>query len=349
MFLGIFAASPSDSRSNNSVAMVQWVLSRTFSLLGLAVVVHLIVISSFAEKGPSIAHVPRRHERSYEGHRGDRGPGVGAKGTSQGNALVSTREKPEHIFVTANSTVVTAQIGSTAALPCALKGSGSGVVSWIRHQNYHLLTVGLGTYSGDDRFFVAHTRHTQNWALQIRYVQPRDAGLFECQVSTHPPTSIFIQLRVVEARADILGAPDKHVKSGSTLRLLCALRESTEAPVYVFWYHNDRMINYDKTRGVTVNSDRYSSVLTVSEAEKTDSGNYTCVPSNAKPASINVHILNGEKPAAMQHGSRSSADRSSAPSCPVAVLMGVLVLLAWSSGRGCGNVDHLKSARMVSR
>lgn len=54
------------------------------------------------------------------------------------------------------------------------------------------------------------------------------------------------------------------------------------------------MINYDKERGVTVLSDRKSSVLAVNAADKQDSGNYTCVPSNARPASINVHVLNGK-------------------------------------------------------
>lgn len=38
---------------------------------------------------------------------------------------------------------------------------------------------------------------SQDWSLQIKYVQLRDAGLYECQVSVHPSTSIFIHLSVV--------------------------------------------------------------------------------------------------------------------------------------------------------
>jgi hypothetical protein len=34
-------------------------------------------------------------------------------------------------------------------------------VSWIRRKDYHLLTVGLATYSSDDRFLVEHVRHLQ--------------------------------------------------------------------------------------------------------------------------------------------------------------------------------------------
>lgn len=71
------------------------------------------------------------------------------------------------------------------------------------------------------------------------------------------------------------------------------MKQNTEVPVYVFWYHDDRMINYDKDR-VSVSNEKSVSVLQIEEAEKTDSGNYSCVPSNAKPANVNVHVLNGE-------------------------------------------------------
>ena len=47
----------------------------------------------------------------------------------------------------------------------------------------------------------------------------------------------------------------------------------------------------------------------ISQAHPADSGNYSCVPSNAQAAHIAVHVLNnGGSPAAMQHGKRSTSE-----------------------------------------
>lgn len=102
---------------------------------------------------------------------------------------------------------------------------------------------------------------------------------------------------VTEARAEISGPAEKYLKLGSTLRLVCTLVSSTEPPVYVFWYHNNRMINYDGDRGVNVTKDLPSqtSTLLINSASPEHSGNYSCVPSNAQPASTYVHILNGKR------------------------------------------------------
>lgn len=99
-----------------------------------------------------------------------------------------------------------------------------------------------------------------------------------------------------EARADISGPSEKYLKPGSPLRLGCTLLQSTEPPVFVFWYHNNRMINYDNDRGVNVSTDlaAKTSSLLIASASPEHTGNYSCVPNNAQPASTFVHILNGE-------------------------------------------------------
>lgn len=70
-------------------------------------------------------------------------------------------------------------------------------MSWIRHRDLHILTVGGYTYTSDQRFQATFHRDTEDWTLQIKWAQKRDAGTYECQVSTQPVTSHFVDLKVV--------------------------------------------------------------------------------------------------------------------------------------------------------
>uniref|UniRef100_A0A182IW03 Ig-like domain-containing protein n=2 Tax=Anopheles TaxID=7164 RepID=A0A182IW03_ANOAO len=147
---------------------------------------------------------------------GENGPESGENGAAPGSfnyfdhgsdseELLKYYKMPMQ-FGTENYTTVTSQIGSTAHVPCRIHHIGEGVVSWIRRKDYHLLTVGLTTYSSDERFSATHLQNSEDWTLQIKFVQDRDAGLYECQVSTHPPTSIFLELKVV---GKYIGAGEK--------------------------------------------------------------------------------------------------------------------------------------------
>lgn len=66
---------------------------------------------------------------------------------------------------------------------------------YFLHQNF--ISVARNPKSGNNITSKKILSFFQDWTLQIKYVQKRDAGLYECQVSSHPPTSIFIQLNVV--------------------------------------------------------------------------------------------------------------------------------------------------------
>jgi len=70
--------------------------------------------------------------------------------------------------------------------------------------------------------------------------------------------------------------------------------------------HNNLEINYDSPRGgvsvITEKGDVTVSYLLIQRAKPADSGRYSCSPSNAIAQEITVHVLNGELPAAMQHG-----------------------------------------------
>ncbi|KAL7647210.1 UNVERIFIED_CONTAM: hypothetical protein RMT77_002468 [Armadillidium vulgare] len=213
------------------------------------------------------------------------------------------------LFLQRNHTTMKAQTGATAALHCALVAPlADGLVSWVRRMDYHLLTVGRQVYSSDQRMGVKVSPDGSDWMLTIRWVKPQDAGEYECQVSSHPPQALIVNLSVVEAHAEILGGAELYIHSGSSLRLVCLLREATESPVYVFWYREDRMINYDTERGVTVDNSKEASVLYLDSVNSDDEGNYTCFPSNASPASVTVHVVKRENPAGLQQETSSEKD-----------------------------------------
>ncbi|XP_047738355.1 uncharacterized protein LOC108682345 [Hyalella azteca] len=195
-------------------------------------------------------------------------------------------------------------------------------VSWIRSRDHHLITVGRQTYSSDNRFSVNFNRHLSQWTLHLRYVQPRDAGEYICQLSTDPPMVYVARLSVTaEASSVIAGGRERYVHEGSSVRLECVLQNHTQPPDYVFWYHNGTMINYDLNRKVSVEATTDGSVLTLLSVGRTDSGNYTCSPANAQFASITLHIILGDTLAAM----KVSGDHTICPS-----MAGVAFLLLLS-------------------
>ncbi|KAG8249894.1 hypothetical protein J6590_009016 [Homalodisca vitripennis] len=184
-------------------------------------------------------------------------------------------------------------------------------ISWVRRRDWHILTSGMFTYTNDERFQVLHGEGSDDWTLQIKYVQKRDNGTYECQVSTGTGImSHFVNLHIVVPEAFILGSGEHHVDVGSVISLVCMIDKSPQPPQYVFWYHNDRMINYDTARGgVTVETEpgaKTQSRLTIREAHDTDSGNYTCSASNTEPASIFVFVSEGDKMAAISRRKSSS-------------------------------------------
>ncbi|XP_030755890.1 lachesin-like isoform X2 [Sitophilus oryzae] len=213
----------------------------------------------------------------------------------------------EPYFDTMTPKNVTALVGKSAYLSCRVRNLGNKTVSWIRHRDIHILTVGSYTYTSDQRFQANHHPETDEWTLQIKWAQKRDAGIYECQISTQPVRSYFVNLNVVVPAAQILGGPDLHVDKGSTINLTCSIKFMPEPPAYIFWYHHDDVISYDSSRGgvsvITEKGEVTTSFLLIQHADLSDSGKYSCSPSNADVASVRVHVLNGERPAAMQTGS----------------------------------------------
>lgn len=83
------------------------------------------------------------------------------------------------------------------------------------------------TYTNDERFQVLHAEGSDDWTLQIKYVQKRDNGTYECQVrqgrfilhSTNKLLSLAntIDDSFIELRTSVLR---KHLLVGSWQKLV---------------------------------------------------------------------------------------------------------------------------------
>ncbi|XP_045107945.1 zwei Ig domain protein zig-8-like isoform X2 [Portunus trituberculatus] len=229
---------------------------------------------------------------------------------------------------------VTALLGKTAILNCRVKNIGNKTVSWIRHRDTHLLTVGRFTYTSDARFSARHSQGSEDWLLMVYYLQERDNGMYVCQISTTPPMSHFVHLSVVEPETVIHGEPDVYINTGSRLALTCSVKFSPEPPAFIFWYHEDKLVSYDRSRnGVVVTIERgpvTTSRLLVQLVKPRHSGRYTCSPANSKPQSVTVHVIAGDQPAAILHengGAEASGGRLAQLPLPHILLLLLLFLL----------------------
>ncbi|XP_064111146.1 basement membrane-specific heparan sulfate proteoglycan core protein-like [Macrobrachium nipponense] len=229
---------------------------------------------------------------------------------SSSSSISSSLEPMDDIRMRVTSTPdsilnLTGELGGSVFLPCTTHHSMERQVSWVRRRDWHILTSGTLAYTKEERFSVHHPEGSTDWTLVIKYIELSDAGTYECQVSTgNGILSRLVELAVVEPRAVIPGNGEYHIDVGSTITLDCFIHQSLVAPQYIFWYHNSRMINYDRERGgVNVQIDtgpQVRSRLTVNRATPADSGNYTCAAANSKPAYTTVYITNGNKIAAIQ-------------------------------------------------
>ncbi|XP_066603027.1 zwei Ig domain protein zig-8-like isoform X2 [Prorops nasuta] len=217
---------------------------------------------------------------------------------------------------------ITVQAGATVTLDCRISLLQDKTVSWVRRQEngekINLLTYGQITYTGDPRYN-AEFQYPDNWRLQIKYVNSSDEGQYECQISTHPPKFIHVNLHINAPSVqivDAVGEPlrDKYYEADSTIELSCVVRHIAMQMQYstVQWLHGNRILNYDTTRGgISVKTELMeegaNSTLSIARVGPADSGNYTCVLVTMpdQPSTVHVHVLN-ESLAELHHG---KADR----------------------------------------
>ncbi|KAK3872354.1 hypothetical protein Pcinc_022571 [Petrolisthes cinctipes] len=203
------------------------------------------------------------------------------------------------------------------------------LVSWIRHRDLHVLTVGSFTFTTDNRFSAHRDPGTGEWVLVLRRPLPSDSGFYECSISTKPVTAMSVKLEVLVPTAEMTGEGSVFLDRGSTLNLTCLVHFSPTPPEFILWYHQDKLVNYGSREGRQIkvttqhSGDTTQSSLLVHNATMWDSGWYSCKPANAARVSTRVHVLKSETPAAMQ----TTTSGSPPASAPAAYLISRVLLL----------------------
>ena len=92
-----------------------------------------------------------------------------------------------------------------------------------------------------------------------------------------------------------------YVKTGSMISLTCSVNIHSHPAGSVSWYHGSTLVDFNSPRGgISLETEKTeagtTSKLVITKAAPSDSGNYSCVPSNAQQVSVWVHVLNGKFP-----------------------------------------------------
>jgi len=235
---------------------------------------------------------------------------------------VGKRSSAPYIDI-ARSPNISVSLGRTATLRCRTVNVVKKSVSWLRHKDVNLLSVGRYLYTKDARMRVMEDRGRGEWMLNIRNVKHSDAGDYECQVNTNPLLKHTVTLSVVEPYTEIMGdSPGStlYIDIRSVLNLTCIVH-SPEVPAAIFWKHNGQLLEVGDDGIQTVAGDSLSptkSFLSLALTDTRQSGEYQCSPSNTGPVEVEVHIVQdkelpvGQPETVLQVSSPSSAQPTSA-------------------------------------
>ncbi|XP_069957602.1 zwei Ig domain protein zig-8-like [Cherax quadricarinatus] len=270
------------------------------------------------------------------------------------------QQRPEFGVAQERVTVIE---GQTAKLPCVVHNLHDRSVTWLRRRDLHILTAGHHTYSADQRFQVVHAEDGDEWTLMLKCTQLRDAGVYECQVNTVHKLSRLVTLTVLDPRlrgtrtkvfvanntastkdghlkVEIQGPRELYIEEGSSLTLTCLVTSSGAPSTLVYWYHDTSLVDYNSPRGgVDLQIDRGRgetlTQLVVTSVGRGDSGMYSCVPDGSHPATVLVHVQEGEHEAAIHQGGLNHSSTSTRPSPSLHILHShLLFLLNLSFGWG---------------
>lgn len=108
----------------------------------------------------SIQHNTRNNERQNENHH----VLYGLNNTLQ---APSVDESPPSFGFATTAENVTVMSGESAYLVCSVMNLGKNYVSWLRHKDINLISVGKLKYTQDPRYQIFHSELNDTWTLKV--------------------------------------------------------------------------------------------------------------------------------------------------------------------------------------
>jgi hypothetical protein len=102
-------------------------------------------------------------------------------------------------------------------------------VIWRRASTSNPLTVGTESFTTSNRFMAEHLPETHHWNLVIKRVEIRDAGVYECQVSSklrHLRTHVLLEVHGESRHCVIKLVIVKVIKLSRSLLLVVHFQEA---------------------------------------------------------------------------------------------------------------------------
>ncbi|XP_076443954.1 roundabout homolog 1-like [Babylonia areolata] len=186
-------------------------------------------------------------------------------------------------------------VGDTAILECGVVELDDKKVIWRRASDSNPLTVGRESFHEDNRIMSEHEPHSNYWNLLIHRVQLRDAGVYECQVSSklrHLRHHVLLQVHAISISGSSV------VDRDGTIFLRCNATGQDHSPDDLDWFIEGNKLSTSSDEKVSIRkfvslTDRtIVSILEIQNAQLGDSGLYTCRTSNLQVRSMHVAVLN---------------------------------------------------------
>ncbi|PIO09003.1 hypothetical protein AB205_0113860, partial [Aquarana catesbeiana] len=208
---------------------------------------------SFTEPTNATYEIPSasaRHEGLYQC------TAISNAGAGFGQTQVSVADPPPTISLHHN---VTVSLGEVAVLSCHVLGDVRYNLSW-QHD---------GRALKDGRLWIL-----SNSSLQIRNVQPGDAGRYQCTAkNNHGTTTASVWLSVQEPPKIRMESSSSQLSHGGEVRIQCDVSGYPEPQIS--WKHGDTFLTDDSKHTIIDGN-----ILLIRDASQEDSGNYSCVASN---------------------------------------------------------------------